>query len=259
VQWTLVEGVFCGRAYARRREAAKSRPLERSASSPFVGAAPAESAPDDDEGARTADDTLSGDLQRFFLQAVNLLRDDVLHTGDAALALLSSERKLQPLVPHFLQWAFGRMALGLHSAAETRAVVALATALARNRAVALPLFAHPFAKIAMTALLAAGIAVDTRAEAAKLLAIVADRCEGAFRDVRTAIANALLGALLNPRTSLGAHYGALRAIAELRIDVDHRLLAAYGAAVEPELECVDTDQSTWAARVLGLLRSPEFA
>jgi hypothetical protein len=272
LQWTLVEGLFCGRFFPiRRREFLRApRPLERSISSPFVAQPPPElpRAATSEDGfcgdpvIKTADDTLSVDLQQFFLESINLLRDDVAHSDEASLELIASERKLQPLVPHFLQWLFGRIVIGLNNCEEMRAAMRLALALANNKWIAIAFYVHAFLKIGITGLLCTQAAPDdreVRAIAARLLKVVTDRCEDAFPGMRLAVGNACLDSLMNPRTSLGAHYGALLGIAELKVEVGRRHLAAYGAAVEVELGSSDPIQCVWAARVLTLLEMPEFA
>jgi hypothetical protein len=186
---------------------------------------------------------------------VNLLRFDGVHSYDHTLDLLSQEDRLQTLVPYFLQFIFGRICISLHRPGDARACVGLALAIANDRFVAVPLFAHPFLKVALTGLLALGFDDDDETQirclAAKLLRVVCKRCAEAFPDIQTLVCNALVSALFTPETALAAQLGALVGIKEIgahQFVIPH--LPAYVAAVRGEVRAANSRQSILAVKVL---------
>jgi hypothetical protein len=261
LRWTLIEGAFCGHFFpVRRREIPK-----RSISLAFVSSrncalprSPSEAFSLGDDGKKCANDYVSADEQQFFFQAINLLRADTVHSADVVLEALASEQKLQALVPYFLYWICGNMAIKLDRCIEMRTIVRVALALANNRWIGLGVYVHAFLKIGITGLLAASIDDDeVRVLSARLLRIVADRCDAAFPDIRTALANAFFGAMMDPETSLAAHYGALLGLKDLKIPLDQSHLTAYGSIITAELSSTDPTQCTWAARIFAFLYDPD--
>ena len=229
--WTLVEGVEVGKRGAgsavrdRRRERdSKSKSMERSGSVPNVASFQHElthvDASEHSETHKVVDDFVSPELQKFFVNSVNLLRFDTVSSFDATLDKLVEEDRLQPLVPSFLQWAFGKFTLRLREASDVFAVLELLRALAANRFVNCSLYAHAFLKVAFTGLLSVQLSRDgndrfVRDSAAELLRVVCCRCEGDFVTLKESAFNALVNCLFNPAFSVAAHYGALAGIRAL--------------------------------------------
>ena len=271
--WTLVEGVEVGKKGAgnaardRRRERdSKSRSMERSGSVPNVASFQHELNPveasEHSETHKVIDDFVSPELQKFFVNSVNLLRFDTVNSFEATLDKLVEEDRLQPLIPSFLQWAFGKFTLRLREANEVFAVLELLRALAANRFVNCSLYVHAFLKVAFTGLLSVQLSPDgndrfVRDSAAELLRVVCCRCEGDFVTLKESAFNALVNCLFNPSFSVAAHYGALAGIRALGRPFVARLMPhvpGYVRCIGREMRKQENPKCEQLEAVLQMLR-----
>ena len=212
------------------------------------------------ETGKLADGFLDEELQKFFVNAVNLLRFDTVNSFDATLEKICLEDKLQPLVPYFLQWAIGKMTLNLKDGKQMFAVLELMCAIAVNANVNCGLYAHAFLRIAFTGLLSIELSDDgndikIRESAAKLLKIVCRRCESDFLSIRKVAFNHLVEGLFNPHSSMPAHYGVLAGIEALgctQVLVPH--LTSYVNFIRTEINCKENGKSEQTERVLDYLK-----
>jgi transcription initiation factor TFIID subunit 6 len=214
--------------------------------------------PDDiPEPARLAGHVLRPECQQFFRSAIRLLRHDCVDSFNSTLTVLVSEDRIHPLIPYFLQWAFGRMVLDLDSGSQLVSVLALVTALAKNRYVNVALFVHSFLKIALSGLLSDVLDddVEVRLAAAKLLRVVCHRAEKAFPQMRVLVCNRLIDTVFGSDSCLGSYYGALLALRELQFPFDR-----YGfhfrslrSVAQIEMAGGNFPQTLWATRICELL------
>lgn len=229
LHWTLVEGTYIGKRSQNRdrRPVTKSKVIERSVSTP-LGNIQSDSfrvspysLTDAERGENSfADDLLSDELQKFFVNTINRLRYDTVNSLDRTLDEITYEDKMQPLIPYFIQWAFGKMTLGLQNSHEMLTVLKLIHAIAVDKSVNVPLYAHSLLKIAFTGLLSISLSEDgddreVRETAAHLLKVICDRSKTDFPQIREVTFNSLTSALFSGTNSLAAHYGALLGIRDL--------------------------------------------
>ena len=272
LNWTLVEGVDFGKKSSnassrerRRDRDSRSKSMERSVSVPNVPSFQSDSYIDPFEKVEAqtfADDMISPELQKFFVTAINLLRFDTVNSFDATLNKIAEEDKLQPLVPYFLEWAFGRMTLDLHDGHVIFAVVQLMRALAANRFVNCPLYAHAFLKVAFTGMLSVQLSSDgndfhIRESAADLLRIVCTRSCSEFVAIKDTAFNALVACLFSPSSSLPSHYGALIGIRALGHSFISRLmphLPSYLKCLRGEMRSRDLFKHRQMNRILNCVK-----
>lgn len=270
LQWTLVEGTYIGkRSQNNRKPTTKARAMERSVSTPLSSSQNdsfrvSPYALTDAERAETmcADDLLSCELQRFFVDTINLLCYDTSNSFDSTLDKLTEEDKMQPLIPYFLQWAFGKMTINLHKPHEMQAVMRLVEAIATDKSANVPLYAHPLLKIAFTGLLSISLSDDgddraVRETAARLLKVICARCETDFPQIREVAFNSLSSAIFCDTNTLAAQYGALVGIRELGLSFFYQLLPHipfYVACLGKEINVQNRIQRFWCGVIFDFLK-----
>jgi hypothetical protein len=275
IRWVLVEGSPSGKSsLPRRRDIPKGAKIERSISVPIgsdfrhiESSRSSSSLFEVDLAAETADkhadDILSPALQKFFRSAINLLKCDSISSFDSTLEIVTTQDQIQPLVPYFLHWAFGRLTLNLDNYPEVRSVLFLTIAIASNEFVNIGLYTHPLLKIAMTGLLSVSFVcsdaiadVEVRRVSTRLLRIVCDRSEFSFPSIRTVVFNRLIEAVYDTETGLGVSYAALSALRELGLDFGYMIphLGILVSALQNEMDYGLFPQTLLAARVLELLQ-----
>lgn len=231
-QWTLVEGIYTGDLYSNSYAAESSRSLrhiERSLSVPVTYQKSSYEYYQDK--VVFANDVLCREYQKFFLSFINLLRYDNAYTIENALNRIVDENKLQPIVPYFLQFIFGKITALLNEPKEMVILIRFALALGLNKSVNLGIYVHSFLKIAFTGLTSLSFndslgdyEVSIRDYSAELLKVICDRCQYYFKDMKTVIFNALVNVLFDIRLTLNSHYGALVGIMSLGDEFSNRLI-----------------------------------
>lgn len=230
-QWTLVEGIYTGNLYQRPNiEANKSiRQVERSISVPSVHQK--SSYEHYQDKIVFANDVLCREYQKFFLSIVNLLRYDSVFSIENALNKIVDENKLQPIVPYFIQFIFGKITINLDKPKEMIVLMRFALALGLNNSIYLGMYVHSFLKIAFTGLLSLSFNdssgefdVSIRDYSAELLGVICNRCHYYFKDMKIVIFNSLVNALFDTKLTLNSHYGALVGIMSLGDEFSKRLI-----------------------------------
>lgn len=235
LHWTLIDGVFAERKSSSSKKSQNKQNkvvIERSGSVPNVSQmqhsdsnryndAPVEKS---SEPHRFADDMLGAEYQKYFINTMNLLRCDSVNSHEIIYELISTETKLQTLLPYFIQYIMGKIVVDKNRSKEMLMLARFCYALVRNKSLNIGLFVHSLLKIAFTFTIAYEIDdlahnYEVRKQGGQIIKIIIDRCQYQFPNIRTSIANTLFSTLFNPSSTLAAHYGALYTIGLLGNDI----------------------------------------
>lgn len=175
----------------------------------------------------TNKDVISPDLQNYFEDAIELFDSDDSEQQESVFKYLSSDAGIQPLLPLFLQFFSYKLMVNLNDNSVLEKVCNYLYSLIDNLSLPIHFFAHPILRIIMTIILKfnygsvndPAIDVVLRKKCSEIIDKLCNRCISGFPNIRTVIANAMIQALFNPKTTLPAHYGALSAIQQLGRDV----------------------------------------
>ncbi|KAH0793256.1 transcription initiation factor TFIID subunit 6-like [Histomonas meleagridis] len=231
--WTLVEGTYIG-SYLKRSQN-PPRTIERSVSVPLSQLLTRNdgnrSFLSDTENPQYANDVLCSEYQKFYISVISLLRNDSVYSIENALDKITTEDKLQPILPYFLQFIMGKITTSLHSPLEMCVLIRFAIALALNRSIYLGIYVHSFLKIAFAGLTSLSLTdsicdddLTIRNFSAELLRIICERCEHCFPSVKDSIFNALVRILFNPNVTINSHYGALIGITKIGEPYTERII-----------------------------------
>ena len=169
--------------------------------------------------------------QAVYVNKINMLRDDISNQRLEALKYLRTDQDLQPLLPYFLQFVIGGIAMHYNDPVLMDIVVSVALALAENPYLCISIFTHAFVRIATTILITptsssnlAETDCAIRSKAAKLLGALTKRCEDPYPGIRVSVFNFLVDTLFNKDSTMAAQYGALCGIEVLGFGPVYRLI-----------------------------------
>lgn len=176
---------------------------------------------------KTNRDVISPDLQDYFEHAIELFDSNDCEQQESVFLSLSTDAGIQPLLPLFLQFFSYKLMTDLNDNDALQRVCNYLYRLIDNQSLPIHLFAHPILRIIMTIILKynfgssddKALDVTLRSTCSEIIDRLCSRCISGFPNIRTVIANAMIQALFNPKTTLPAHYGALLAIQHLGKDV----------------------------------------
>ena len=176
-------------------------------------------------------DVLHNKHQAVYVNKINMLRDDTSNQKLEALKYLRTDQDLQPLLPYFLQFIIGGIAMHYNDPVLMDILVSVALSLAENEYLCISIFTHAFLRITTTFLITPTSSSNLaekdcaiRAKAAKLLSALTKRCEDPYPDFRVSVFNLLVDTLFNVESTMAAQYGALVGIEVLGFGPVYRLI-----------------------------------
>lgn len=177
----------------------------------------------------TNKDVISPELQNYFEHAIEIFESDDAEQQEIVYKCLSRDAGIQPLLPLFLQFFSYKLMANLNDNAVLEKVCNYLYWIIDNSSLQtyIRLFAHPILRIIMTIILKFNYGsvndpaqdVALRKRCSEIIDSLCNICISGFPNIRTVIANAMIQALFNTRTTLPAHYGALLAIQQLGKDI----------------------------------------